>query len=254
MKSAAHKILDQITEHFNAAAPRYDRNASVQAQVAAHLVGWASPLAAPREILDIGSGTGFVAQIAAQNWPTARITALDQAPAMLQEAQRKVARLNIAFGDATQMDFGQQFDMIFSSMMLHWLPQPLETLKRWQSWLKPDGHLYVALLADGSFQEWHTHCRSMSVKDGLWPMPSANFADDFAFRCKRQTMAVTYSSARDFLHRLKSTGAATPRPDHRPLGTAIMRRLLEKAPQPFMATYHLLYMEIPSPLLPRNST
>ncbi len=242
-----NRLQHKITERFDTAATRYDNHASVQAQAAEHLVAWAAPrIAHPQDILDIGSGTGFVAQIAAQKWPTAHITALDHAPAMLQQAQNKLPWLKIVSGDAAQMDFDRRFDIIFSGMMLHWLPQPIEALKRWQGWLKPQGRMYVALLVEGSFQEWRDLCRSMNVKDGLWVMPPPGFAGDLVSRTEQQTLSVNYPSARDFLHRLKATGAATPRPDHRPVGAVAMRRLLSHASQPFPVTYQVLYMEIPS--------
>jgi malonyl-CoA O-methyltransferase len=38
----------------------------------------------------------------------------------------------------------------------------------------------------------------------------------------------TYASAADFLHALRAIGAGTPRPEHRPLSAAAMRRVMRR--------------------------
>jgi len=235
---------NKIARRFDDAASHYDQQASVQAQVAQRLVDDASLLRGPGNILDLGCGTGFVAEAVRKKWPQASITALDHAPAMLEQVRRKLPNTKIIIGDAAQAEFAPQFDIIFSSMMLHWLPQPRVALKRWQGWLKPGGKTCTALLIDGSFQEWRDLCGKAGIKDGLWVMPHDNFADGLSARSTIHTLKITYPSAQFFLRRLKSTGTATPRPGHTPENPAVLRRLLRKAPQPFTTTYRVLYLEI----------
>jgi malonyl-CoA O-methyltransferase len=128
--------------------------------------------------------------------------------------------------------------------MLHWLPQPYEALQHWQNWLQPEARLYVALLTEGSFKEWRDLCRIAGLKDGLWPMPPANFAHDLAAHTKQEIISISYPTAGDFLHRLKSTGAATPRQGHMPFSIPMMRRLMTNAPRPFTISYEILYLEL----------
>lgn len=239
MTSTAFKII----EHFDKAAAAYNQQASLQAQVATKLVDWAAPhLHAPQTILDIGTGTGFVAEALQKQWPQAQLTATDSAPRMLRQAEKRVPHLRTIRGDASTIEFTQKFDAIFSSMMLHWLDDPLDILKRWQNWLKPEGSLFAALLVEGSFQEWRTLCSDHNVEDGLWPMPPMDFAGEDLPLTKREAITITYPTAHDFLHRLKTTGAATPRDDHKPMPIATMRHLLRAALQPFPVTYQILYI------------
>jgi len=236
--------LPKIIQNFDGAADNYDWQASVQAEIAANLVGRArSHSLIPHTILDIGCGTGFVAATAGQQWPHAHITALDHAPAMLRQAQCKMPNLETIVGDASSITFEKRFDIVFSSMMLHWLPRPEQALRLWQSWLQPRGRMYVSVLTEGSFEEWRELCARMGVQNGLWPMPQTHFIDALDVNIERQIMPITHASAHAFLQRLKSIGAATPHPNHRPLGTASMRRLLREAPTPFTATYQILYIE-----------
>lgn len=211
--------------------------------MAAELVAWAEPsLRQPLSFLDIGAGTGFVSAALQKLWPDAALTAVDQAPQMLRQIEQKINHIRTIRGDAFTIEFTQKFDAIFSNMMLHWLPDPQEALQRWASWLQPSGHLFVALLTDGSFKEWRDLCKANNVDSGLWPMPGANFADHIMPFSKRQSIVINYPSALAFLRRLKATGTATARRDHQPVSAATMRMLLRAAPKPFPVSYEVLFL------------
>jgi malonyl-CoA O-methyltransferase len=128
--------------------------------------------------------------------------------------------------------------------MLQWLNEPCEALERWRGWLKPRGHLYVALPVEGSFREWRDVCRNAGVEDGLWLLPSETFADGLAASQSIQNIQITYPTATDFLKRLKTIGAATPRPNHKVFNSAVMRSLLAAASVPFSVTYRILTMQL----------
>ncbi len=243
--SLSGAVRKPIIENFDRAAAGYDTAASVQEKVAAHLAERAGAvMRAPAAILDIGCGTGFVAAGAGRLWPLAQITAIDQAPAMLRETGRKLPAAKLLAGDAAAMEFAPQFDLIFSSMALHWVADPRAALKRWRGWLRPHGYLFAALPVTGSFRQWQALCAEEGVVDGLWILPPPDFATGLAFDMIVQTQTVDYPSAWDFICRLKSIGAATPRPDYRPFSPAILRRLLARAPQPFAVSYNVLYLAI----------
>jgi malonyl-CoA O-methyltransferase len=237
----------KIAENFDKAALSYDNEAPVQTQVAEQLIDFATLLLPPATALDIGCGTGFVAASLACLWPRAEITAIDKSPAMLLETQRKAPRVHGIEADAANLQLDQTFEVIFSSMLLHWLPDPARAIRQWQSLLKPDGKLFVALLTEGSFQEWRDVCEAGHVRDGLWTMPAADFGQEITSRAETQTLRVIYDSAFDFLKQLKAIGAATPKARHKPFSTGTMRELLGSAPRPFPVTFKVLYLELPSP-------
>jgi len=240
--SKAAQVL--VAERFDRAAQFYDEAASVQAEVAKHLLELTKQHVArpPRTILDIGSGTGMAAALAQHIWPAAKITAMDGAPGMLQQARGKLKHLQVVAGDIAGELPQQSFDLVLSSMALHWLADPAAVLRRWQQLLNPGGTLFAALLTQGSFAEWRALCARANLEDGLWNMPHADFADGFAAATEKQILTVTYPSAHAFLQRLKATGATMPRTGHKPFSAAVMRRLLANAPRPFPVTYEVLYI------------
>jgi len=239
---------EAIVRRFDGAAENYDQNATVQSQIAHHLADIVirKTPQPPAAILDIGCGTGFVAEAVIERWPRADLTAVDSSLAMLRQAKRKLPHLRAVAGDITAMEFGPEFDLILSSMALHWLAEPQAAIKRWQRWLKPGGRLFVAFLVAGSFAEWRDLCISQGVSDSLWPLPPADFAGVAAV-IERRAIETVHSSARDFLHSLKAMGGATPKPGHKPIPVSAMRRLLRAAPKPFTASYNVLYLEMTLP-------
>ncbi|MGE3624489.1 MAG: trans-aconitate 2-methyltransferase [Bdellovibrionales bacterium] len=247
MKTA--RSFNFICSHFEHAAAHYDHAAAMQAHVAACLVEMAAGDVRhlPRAILDIGCGTGLVAQAARSHWPEAGIFGIDGAPSMLAEARRKLPGLKTQQADIAHIELRPEFDLVLSSMALHWMPNPFRTLRGWQKGLKSNGRLFAALLVDGSFAEWRALCASEGTRDGLWPLPRPDFADGLAVTCKDQKLVLDDSSVRAFLQRLKKTGAAAARPGHRPFETGRMRRLLAAAPTPFSVTYRILYVRLSAP-------
>ncbi len=232
-----------VARAFNKAARSYDAAARLQAQVAETLVA-AAPVSAPRSILDIGCGTGFVLTQAAARWPEAELTGLDIAPAMLSEAKRKIPRLAVLRADAGTCDLSQRFDVIFSSMMLHWFAQPSEMLRRWQRWLTPQGVLCVAVPVAGSLGAWGELCDEAGVGHGLWSFPAADFADGLTCGRTFGRHAMSYGSVLEFLRALKKSGGATARDDHRPITSAALRKLVRDAPRPFDIGYTVLYAHV----------
>ena len=231
-----------VARAFDKAACSYDDAAHAQAEVAETLVANAD-FSEPRSILDIGCGTGFVLAEAAARWPEGKLTGLDIAPSMLSEAKRKIPRLATLRADASTCDLTERFDLIFSSMTLHWFSHPAETLRRWQRWLTPRGLLSVAVPVGGSLGAWSELCEGAGVGHGLWSFPPADFADGLIRERALRRHAMTYGSVLEFLRDLKRSGGSTPRDDHRPICPALLRKLFQEAPRPFRVGYNVLYAQ-----------
>jgi malonyl-CoA O-methyltransferase len=235
-----------IIAAFDAAADSYDAASKVQRAIARKLVARAaqSRAAPPKTILDLGSGAGHVTGAALELWPAAEIVALDAAPAMLAALRVKYPGVKTLRRDASNLDRVERYDLILSSMMLHWLPDPRAALTQWREKLNPGGKLHVAVPVEGSLSEWRDFLRVAGLADGLWTFPPPDLGRDVAASAETNPFEAIYPDARAFLQSLKRTGANTARAGHRPNSPAALRRLLGARQGEFTATFQILFLTI----------
>jgi ubiquinone/menaquinone biosynthesis C-methylase UbiE len=96
-------------------------------------------------VLDVGTGTGAVAFLAAEIvGPGGTVIGVDRMPEVLEIARKRGAQYsNVSFreGDPTEMDFEQPFDAVVGRFILVYYPDPASTLRRLTSNLRPGGLL-----------------------------------------------------------------------------------------------------------------
>jgi SAM-dependent methyltransferase len=90
----------------------------------------------PARVLDVGTGTGAGAFLAAERWPEAQVLGIDVSPKMIAVAAAKEARPWVRFevADVAQLDPGDGYDLV---MMLNMPPfcGPIAAM------LRPGGHV-----------------------------------------------------------------------------------------------------------------
>lgn len=145
------QIKETVRRHWNGRAAGFDaapnHGVHSEAQRAAwldRLRRWAGP--APRDVLDVGCGTGFLALLVAALGH--RVVGVDAAEAMLAEAKAKAEReqLLVRFqqADAEQLPFGENaFDLVLERHVIWTLPNPSGALAEWMRVLRPGGRLVL---------------------------------------------------------------------------------------------------------------
>ena len=105
-----------------------------------------------QQVLDLGSGTGYPALLAAQVvGPAGGVLGIDLADQMLAAANRKAKKLGLAnvefrTGDVTELPFeGGCFDAVLSRFCLMFLPDLLKALGEIARVLKAGGYLAAAV-------------------------------------------------------------------------------------------------------------
>ncbi|MFJ6512079.1 class I SAM-dependent methyltransferase [Streptomyces sp. NPDC091406] len=133
-----------------------------------------------RHIVDLGAGTGTGTFALLEQFPTARVTAVDSSPAMLERLV--AAARDRGLGDRVrtlEADAGAGLpgvvdaDLVWASASLHHLDDPATALAGIRAALRPGGLLAVAevdgmptfLPADGESGELEARCRA--ALDGL---------------------------------------------------------------------------------------
>lgn len=170
-------IQQRITGFWSTIASGYEAHAgNVPARDSAEYRLWVETVArllpsAPARVLDLATGTGFIALIAAGLGH--EVSAIDLAEPMLKEARASAAQRghSVAFasGDVVAPAFAPaSFDAVISRHLFWTLRDPVAALSAWHKLLKPDGRAIVidgfwftpvsddAAEAQGLFEEHYT--------------------------------------------------------------------------------------------------
>ena len=148
-------IKQRVQQAFDRAAPTYDGAAVLQRRVCDRLLAecdWED--VPPKAILDAGCGTGYGACILRHRWPQARLTGVDFAPAMLEQADAVLDEGQVA--DIERLPFAAgSFDLWWSSLSIQWC-DARTVLDEAARVLRPGGQLAVSTLCPETFAELRT--------------------------------------------------------------------------------------------------
>jgi ubiquinone/menaquinone biosynthesis C-methylase UbiE len=152
-------VRSAVAAHWNRRAPTFDSDFGHSIVTADERAAWDrifGLISAGRsglDALDVGCGTGFLSfELAARGH---RVTGIDFAAAMLNEARRKTAPTNVSVrfeqGDAENLPFtAPVFDLVVCRHVLWTLPHPEAAVAEWVRVLRPGGRLVVL---DSQFDE-----------------------------------------------------------------------------------------------------
>ena len=163
----------KVLRSFDGAATQYNRAARLQTAMAWRLAGHCQRLPIPAgRWLDLGSGTGLLADAIEQRNPGKVVERIDGSPSMLARSSRP---------DHTQLwDLTEPLEswddpptLIASSFCLHWLSDPGTKLQHWYECLAPGGWLIVALPIEGCFPQWHAAAQQAAVPCSALQFPSS---------------------------------------------------------------------------------
>ena len=133
-------IKKKIIRYFNQSAMTYDAEATLQAAIAQQLAfrvnNHFSSKKTPKKILEIGCGTGLLSQYMLRSYPAASFVLTDIAHTMVNLCSKRFthdSRIQAICLDGESLALQEKFDLIISSMALHWfedLPSSFNTIIR----------------------------------------------------------------------------------------------------------------------------
>lgn len=142
----------RIRKCFGKAASSYSDAASVQREVAARCAALC-PAGRYENVLDVGSGVGFLTTELAGRIEFANYVSLDLVHPMLLE-QRKVSNAMLLAADGEALPFkDESFDLLVSSSAMQWYADPVVSIPQDFMVLKRGGKFAIAIFTKGTLAE-----------------------------------------------------------------------------------------------------
>ncbi|MFG6195769.1 class I SAM-dependent methyltransferase [Nonomuraea sp. JJY05] len=151
-------LTSAITGYWDAAAPTFDEEPDHGLRADRTRAAWDRRLRAwtpahPADVLDVGCGTGSLSLLLAAAGH--RVTGVDVAPRMIEQARAKLSSAGLAgrflVGDAAAPPTGDdRFDVVLCRHLVWTLPDPEAALREWAGRLRPSGRL---VLVEGRWRE-----------------------------------------------------------------------------------------------------
>ena len=242
-------MKERIIQCFHASAKTYERAADMQRWVAARLAS-SFPLLMPRNVLEIGCGTGMLSQYLVAAYPHASFSFIDITPAMVKICRQRFSAcpgVMVSCADVEALSRDSQFDLIVSNMTLHWLEERIYQLHFLSDLLKPGGELFFSVLGEESFGEWKQVCQDLKMANGILSFPSLGAMRNHyvQWQFTRELISQHYQSAYAFLRSFKQLGTQTPRTGYYPVTPACLRRAIRHfdslSPSGVDMTYEVVY-------------
>ncbi|NJM06953.1 class I SAM-dependent methyltransferase [Candidatus Gracilibacteria bacterium] len=227
-------LQDRITAYWNARGVSYDESVGHSLRDETEREIWLQLLRAqlppaPAQVLDVGTGTGFLAILLSELGH--EVVGVDLSTGMLALAQAKADGLArppvFAVGDAHDPTGAPgSFDVVISRHLLWTLSDPLRALKSWQRLLRPGG---VLIIIDGLWwvgtdpadsdagEPWHAMWQShysTAVQAALPLMHAQSLtpAEELVRAAGFVQVSITRLAALEQFERARDPGAREPQP------------------------------------------
>jgi len=242
-------MLKDVMNCFNAQANTYDGVADVQRVAARGLsekTGAGAFTRGAERILEIGCGTGLFSEILVQQFPHASFLLTDIAPNMVERCRTRFLhcpRVDVQCHDVRHLDVPHDFDLMASSMTLHWLPDIAQTIRALLPRLRQTGRFVFSLLGANSLCEWRAICEQFQLPVGTPLFPTASQLKNHfpEWHITVETHEQRYDHLWAFLQSLKKLGATATRPGYAPLSPRQLRSLVRHFHRPMNICYEIIY-------------
>lgn len=208
-----------VADSFSKAAASYDEAAFLQNEVAARVFERLSLMRIqPKQILDVGCGTGHCSRLLRDHFSKAKVFGIDIAPGMIEFAKQQQSlfrKINYQVADADKLPFeDNSFELVFSNLTIQWLPDLAHTFKELNRVLKPGGLLIFSTLGPDTLielkQSWQQVDAAVHVNEFI----DMHIVGDLVFNSNfdntvmdRDVITLTYKTMLGLMRDLKAIGA-----------------------------------------------
>jgi trans-aconitate 2-methyltransferase len=121
------------------------------------------PLEQARVVYDLGCGPGNSTELLVQRFPGARAIGVDNSPAMLESARKRLPSTTFELADVATWTPEESPDLIYANATLQWVPAHEELIPRLFSLLAPGGVLAVQM-PDNRQEPTHRAMREVAAQ------------------------------------------------------------------------------------------
>ena len=222
-----------VINNFNNAAINYNKETSLQKAIAFRLARLCKHASVKRGFwVDLGSGTGHLAQALEKLHPGQKVLRVDGCSSMLQLQSKNSTSI------CWDLNLGLPYwsespNLIASNFALHWLNSPELHIEKWLMSLEKGGWLAISLPISGSFPEWTKAAKDAGVRCTALPLPNIDY---LLHRLPPKTihlnrivcLTISGNSAVQLLKQMVAIGASST--SISPLSTGEWRRLFQHWP------------------------
>ena len=171
--------IKKINNNFNKAAHYYSNYSVVQKHFANKLlliIKELEPQIGPW--IDLGAGTGYLADLLEKNFMNINVMRIDFSPNMLKE-NKKHSKTILWDLNNDLPPYVNNASLMISSFCFHWLNEPEKKIREWLNRLIPGGFLIVLFPNNKSFPEWKDTCRKNNLDYSGLSLPCTNTLKSF---------------------------------------------------------------------------
>jgi SAM-dependent methyltransferase len=144
--------MEKHSLNFNRQAREYQEEAYIQRETALYAAEFIEKDLTGKTIHEFGAGTGFFTRYLIQKGDLVHAT--DGAEDMVQFGKQIYPEAKWSIMDAWNPPAFDPVDRIYSTSLLQWAPEPVETLKNWRLELKSGGKSLHAIYAEKTLSEF----------------------------------------------------------------------------------------------------
>ena len=171
---------EEIKNNFSNAATDYLSYSNVQKYFAQKIVSFLKELNLQQgEWIDLGSGTGLLADEIEKEFSTKKITRIDFSKKMLLQNKKSSKKILWDLNNPLPPSINK-CALMTSNFCIHWLDNPEKILRDWFSKLSAGGYLIISYPTINSFPEWKETCKETNIEySGLILPNSKNIIKSF---------------------------------------------------------------------------